>query len=538
MKYLLFLLLVSANITAHAANHASEDIETGRKLYMQGILSSGKPLQGKRSDTYEIKGAQAACMLCHRPSGMGLAEGASLVPPISARALFDKFEFKTVGRKPAFAPGTTFIDWPYKTRPVYNDKTLAQAIRTGISPNGYRFKYMMPRYNLSDRDMHNLIAYLHTLSTQPSPGISDSEAQIATVITPDVDTETKQAFLQVLDTCVKERSPEGENTGQHWQLNVWELSGTPDTWKNQLDDFYSKKPVFALLSGLGANNWKPVEQYCEANGIPCLFPNVGMPGSQQENHYTFYFSRGYQLEADVLSTYLAMNAEHTDIKNVLILSPAQGPGAEMASTLKSSLETKHIPVRIQTAGTLPDAEIDRTLLGLNEQTALVLTLDESNLAKLSTAITQPPQSGMLIFSGLMGGLENTALAAEWRKKALMTYPYDAPVRWNLRMNYNLRPWLSDHAIKSQDERMQGNTLSACNLFYEGMLRLRGQYLREYLIENIENYPTQMGNAPAAEAYPRFSLGPGQRFSSKGAHIVRFEGKDLRVLKPVEEWLIP
>jgi hypothetical protein len=86
--------------------------------------------------------------------------------------------------------------------------------------------------------------------------------------------------------------------------------------------------------------------------------------------------------------------------------------------------------------------------------------------------------------------------------------------------------------------MQGNTLAACNLLTEGVLRLRGQFLRDYLVEWTENYPTQMGNAPAPQAFPRFSVGPGQRFSSKGAHLVRFAGPASDRLAPEEEWIVP
>jgi hypothetical protein len=120
----------------------------------------------------------------------------------------------------------------------------------------------------------------------------------------------------------------------------------------------------------------------------------------------------------------------------------------------------------------------------------------------------------------------------------MVYAIDAPTRRDARMRFNLRPWLAANSIPRQDEILQGNTLAACNLLYEGMLRMRGAYFREYLIERIENYPTGMGNAPAPQAYPRFSIAPGQRFSSKGAYIVRFKIPAANELELVHDWLVP
>jgi len=107
------------------------------------------------------------------------------------------------------------------------------------------------------------------------------------------------------------------------------------------------------------------------------------------------------------------------------------------------------------------------------------------------------------------------------------------------MQRNLRPWLGKYGLSRVDERLQGNTLAACNLLAESMLRLRGNTLRDYLVEWVENYPSAMGNAPAPQAYPRFSLGPGQRFSSKGAYLVRFAGPSGHRIEPLqEEWIIP
>jgi hypothetical protein len=102
----------------------------------------------------------------------------------------------------------------------------------------------------------------------------------------------------------------------------------------------------------------------------------------------------------------------------------------------------------------------------------------------------------------------------------------------------LRPWLSKYAIEDSDEILLGNTLAACNLLSESMSRLRGFYFRDYLVEMLENYPSGMGNAPASQAFPRFTLGPGQRYSSKGAYIVKFKAAKTSELELVHDWLVP
>jgi hypothetical protein len=105
------------------------------------------------------------------------------------------------------------------------------------------------------------------------------------------------------------------------------------------------------------------------------------------------------------------------------------------------------------------------------------------------------------------------------------------------MRFNLHPWLRGKAIAAADEVLLGNTLAACNVLHEGVLRLRGAFFRDYLVEVTERYPS-MGNAPAPQAYPRFTLGPGQRFSSLGAYVVRFKLPALDELELVRDWIIP
>ena len=114
---------------------------------------------------------------------------------------------------------------------------------------------------------------------------------------------------------------------------------------------------------------------------------------------------------------------------------------------------------------------------------------------------------------------------------------DAPAHRALRMSFNLDPWLAQHRLPAggEDEALRGNTLAACRLLDDAVARMRGRYLRDYLIEAIE---TPMGNSAATSAYPRFGLGVGQRFASKGGYIVRFAQGTGAELVPETDWIVP
>jgi hypothetical protein len=551
MHIRLTLLLLSFAVVARAGEPppapppaSAALLEAGRRIYEDGVLPSGQPLRGVRLGGSAVEGPDAACILCHQRSGMGLTEGAVPVPPVTGPALFGKLELATYGRTPRRAPGMAFKDYHFKTRPPYTDASLASTMRSGVSPTGHAFEYMMPKYELADPEMAALLAYLRALSSQPSPGASAREMHFATVLVPGIEPARRQAFLDVLQGCFDEKlaaggePAAGEAPAQQWRLHVWQLEGAPDTWQAQLQARYEKQPVFATVSGLGGDEWAPVERFCEANRLPCLFPNAEVPGSAAGGRYSFYFYRGVLLEADVIASHLLEKRETLGQRRVIQVSRRDGAGARASAALAATLAGTPLVVENRLFEGVLAAGGAEFREGLESSVVLVLWLREADLARLGKAVSLPPKAGMVLVSGVLGGQENLPLPAAWRQKLLMTYPYDPPARWNRRMDFNLRTWLAQHGIARNDERMQGNTLAACNLLTEGVLRLRGQLLRDYLVEWTENYPTQMGNAPAPQAFPRFSLGPGQRFSSKGAHIVRFAGANASRLVPEAEWIVP
>lgn len=87
------LALFVLGLLAAGASVADDTlIETGRRIYEDGVLSDGKPLRALRPEGFVLEGEHAACVTCHRRSGMGSVEGSIdstiLVPPIAGPVLF------------------------------------------------------------------------------------------------------------------------------------------------------------------------------------------------------------------------------------------------------------------------------------------------------------------------------------------------------------------------------------------------------------------------------------------------------------------
>jgi hypothetical protein len=394
----------------------------------------------------------------------------------------------------------------------------------------------MPRYALGDADMKALTAYLRQLSAEPSAGADAQRMDFATVIAPGQNPMRRRAVIDVLRTCFQERYPEGRGR-QAWQLLVWDLAGAPEGWASQLRSKYAEHPVFAIISGLGADEWAPVHQFCEREQIPCLLPNIDALPEGTKGHYSFYFSKGVVLEAQVVARYLAANASGLGLDRVVQLRPEAGTGAIGAMALREAMGTAGMAIQDRVLhATAGPKEFQSLTAGLKKSDALVVWLQQSDLQSL--AASEPPEVGMIMLSGLLSGWEDAPLRAAWKRVLLMVYQIDAPKRRAARMALNLRPWLLGKPIAAADDILLGNTLTACNILHEGVLRLRGAFFRDYLVELTERYPSGMGNAPAPQAYPSFVLGQGQRFSSRGAYVARFKAPDLKELELVQDWTVP
>lgn len=507
-------------------------IEKGRVIYEAGRLGSGDPLVGYREGGVTSTGRGAACIACHQRSGFGLYEGSNLVPPITGPSLFANMRQNT--RVPRRSQNVEHRNFPFLDRPPYDDASLATALREGLSSGGHRFQFLMPRYALGDADMKALTAYLRQLSAQPSPGASAERLTFATVIAPGQDPVRRRAVIDVLHAYFEEQHAGGHGR-QSWQLVVWDLEGAPAGWLSQLRSKLAEQPVFALVSGLGRDEWAPVHQFCELEKVPCLFPNLDAVPQADQSYYSFYFSKGVVLEAQVIARYLMANSSKLGVARVVQLHRKSGPGPRAAAVLRQALAASAIGVEDRIMDGADSGDLRPLVTSLERSDALVLWLDPEDLRALAAG--PPPEAATIMLSGLLAGWEHAPLTPAWKRASLMVYQIDAPQRRAARMRFNLQPWLRGKAIAATDEVLLGNTLTACNLLQEGVLRLRGAYFRDYLVEVTERYPS-MGNAPAPQAYPKFVLGPGQRFSSAGAYVVRFKPLASDELELVQDWTIP
>jgi hypothetical protein len=523
---LVLVVLFHADIQAGESDAALlSDAMVGARIYRSGLGPSGGPIRATVMGDVTGEGERFACVHCHRRSGFGASEGNRGGLPVTGQTLFRS---RTSG---------------YRPRPAYTDETLARAIRTGIDAGGLPLDPLMPRYELPAADMTALIAYLKSLSSEISPGVSDTTVHWGTVITEEVDPDKQQAMLDVLDTFVRDkngvtrletrRSAHGpfyrdfmQKAYRKWHLHRWVLRGEPETWPAQLSAYYRQQPVFALLSGISTADWQPIHTFCETQQIPCLLPNTDLPGSMDESDfYTLYFSHGLTLEARAIAEDAARRFPGAVISQVFRPDTA---GAVAARALRRAVEAREGISAVDAPLHSDDLPTPEALPA--DAAVLVLWLGAADLHQFQEL---SGRRRIYLSSTLLDG-EPGVVPAGLRPITLLAHPYPLPQDLQKRFR-QVSSWLKSRSVDSRHARIQAQTYFACRLAAEGLTHIRQFYYRDYFMDVFDHAD---GMSRFSVFYPRLSFGPGQRYLAKGSYILELAGEGEEAEIRSASWTVP
>lgn len=137
---------LAAAVETSAARSVQEYASNGETIYFTGVNDRGQqiPFTGGPHWLYTYGGG---CALCHGDDGRG---GVSLMmlteipPDIRYHHLIEEEHGEG------------------KEHPPYTDETIKQAITEGVEPDGEPMDLTMPRWQMSERDLDDLLEFLKT----------------------------------------------------------------------------------------------------------------------------------------------------------------------------------------------------------------------------------------------------------------------------------------------------------------------------------------------------------------------------------------
>ena len=505
-----------------------------------------------------VSGTAFSCVSCHMRSGLGSVEGGVFTPPTNGAFLFQPFRILFKGLEQKYFP---FPD----RRPAYNDASLAEVIRSGKSPAGSLLNDVMPRYMLEDEDISVLVTYLKYLSAQFSPGVTNTTLSFATVITDDVSPEARAAMLAPLQQYIiiknaqssAYQKPSGrksrlmaenmlvskELSTRNMTLSTWVLKGRPESWRSQLDEYYRKEPVFALLGGITNGEWRVIHKFSEDKHVPCLFPQTDFPVISGTDWYTLYPSKGYFQEGEAAARYLNGRGDITADRQIVQIVRDSLEGKALSAGFEQTWQEmeRRAPVtyRLKAGEKTAKSFIERLLA--KEKPAAIILWDGSDARSTLETLSSFPQKPKLVFvSSRYLGKHIRTLPEHSRDFTYITYPYSfnkTVIRssmGSISVEDDSKWSISLKDIPLQDIAHNASDISSSitKLVTMALMDLRGNYYSDNFFDVLGMISDQ-----PSQTYARLSFGPGQRYASKGCYVVQLTKGPNPELVRKSSWVI-
>ena len=130
-----------------------EDFETnGERIYFTGTSRTGPPITATMPGMHRMGAGSMACVNCHGEDGRGgrvtMMMTTVEVPDIRYSSLIG---------------GEHQDEHAEEEHPPYTDETIKRAITQGVDPAGEPLSWVMPRWDMSDEQLTDLLDFLKTL---------------------------------------------------------------------------------------------------------------------------------------------------------------------------------------------------------------------------------------------------------------------------------------------------------------------------------------------------------------------------------------
>lgn len=530
---------------------AEEAMKMGERMYRDGILPSGEPMQALVQGDIPVDSRMFSCVSCHLRSGMGSIEGRVVTYPIDGITLYEPLTLAWNMRWISGSKRAKALKGDLRS--AYNDETLAASIRGGVNPDGKALNYTMPRYSLGDKDMEVMIYYLKNLSVKPSAGFSDETIRFAVVVTEGVRHEDIEAMMAPLNQMAG--SSRGGKLSKMARLSLaadpadlmnrgyikvsvdrWDLKGPDSSWRSQLDAYYKTGPVFAVVGGMSNGDWTPVHEFCEEERIPCILPIVDLPAVSETDWYTVYLSKGLYQEGEAAAKYLKGKEDLAHAPVIIEVYRDSEQGRAMAKGFDESWGVsgeRKIDRRMLPRDEAVTEEFWKQLSVSSKNAVILVWLDSKDISSISALADMPDKPRMIFLSSTISGEGMYTLPERIRKISYITYPYRLPE--DFARYQPLPPASTTRYLTLADyHTIRGKANIDVMLITKAIFMLKGYFNRDRFLEVID----MMKDEQMIPLYPRLSFGPGQRYISKGCYIVQVgEGAEPKV-SGVSDWVIP
>lgn len=458
----------------------------GESIYRSGAAPDGEITATITGGEVRVAATMVPCASCHGADGRGGTEGGLISPDIRWSTLTKPYAVIAAnGRR----------------RGPYSRRLLKRAITIGVDANGNALSPVMPRFQMSGKQIESLMTYLEALDGATSPGVNDSTVRVGVVLPPAEPLPAlRAAFRSVIAAYFEEISRSGGVFGRRIEPVFTEGKGNADERASALRNFVRANDVLALAPAFTDGAEEAMAKVADEERVPLLASMTSRPASSVESHaWARDLYAGVDEQARLLAWFAARRLEAKG--PVAVIADSESRAAQSAIA-----ELDALGVAATRVSSWPDSVPIAIFLG--DESMLHGALRPAATLLAPGAVTPPsllrgvPQ-GTRVFISLPTTMEDLTPEglAVWKKVAPPASPY------------------------------RGNelaALAAATLFVHALERAGRDLTRQSFMNALDAVQRlRTGFSPP------LTFGPNRRIGSLGAWIVEATAKE-----PAAIWIDP
>ncbi len=123
----------------------------GERIYLTGTSASGPPIRAQMQGMHRMRRDEMSCATCHGLDGSGgtvrMMMTSVEAPDIRWEHLVEEEHHEGEG----------------EDHPAYTVASFKRAVSEGVDPSGEELHWMMPRWEMTDEQLNDLISYLQSI---------------------------------------------------------------------------------------------------------------------------------------------------------------------------------------------------------------------------------------------------------------------------------------------------------------------------------------------------------------------------------------
>jgi ABC-type branched-subunit amino acid transport system substrate-binding protein len=473
----------------------------GKRIFMRGESESGEEITAFLGGGDEgLPAASFTCSNCHGLKGEGQQEGGLQPPAINWNAL-------------------THAHTSALTRqriPPYNDSTLARAISTSVDSAGARLHPGMPRYQMADAQMADLIAYLKKIGTaaDADSGLNSETIKVGAALPltgplAEIGGDVKAAMNAVFTDI----NSQGGIYGREISLVVEDSRGEAKETTAATRRLIEQDNVFALVGSFEPGDGQATDELLKRTEVPLIGPGTLSPRlALPPNPYVFYLLPTFNDQAHALVNFAASKTVNQTPSLAVVYAQSEFDADALAG-VRAQAKRRSMPIVAEqgfAATSFSPAAIVENL-GRKKPSFIFFFGNSNQITAFAREMERAHLDATLLSSVLMVGRGAFSLSPKMAKRTFLSFPSALPGKEGFADFLDV---MGREKVGLRNTAFQALGFAAAKTFIEALKLSNRELNRPSLVKALE----QLRDFKTG-VVPPLTFGPNRRVGATGSYVV-------------------